>query len=651
MTTTSYFYQKHGLVKKTSLNLDINGYFCEHLFGTKAPGSSKGSYSGGLSIYAKHYLKDKLEIIDKNSNGLLWLKLSAEQFSFNENVYICCVYIPPSDSRIFRTADFNYWDEIEKGIELYSNLEKAFITGDMNGRISSLSDVLDFDKYLENDDLFIDISQIHPRSNKDSILDSHGRKLLDLCKSTSFIVANGRLGDDCNVGELTYCSAQGISTVDYLLVPATDLSLIHTFQVLSFNEFSDHAPLFFSFACYKPNFDSFTNETGSKTKERIFWDATNETLFLEKLRENYDVLLTNDNSDASLNDKATPFSSLLAETSMNVFGKFVKTRTCNSPTRKKIKSVWFNEECENARKDFARTRNSFLKHKNDATRQEFVRNRTKYNRIKTKAKKLYKRKEGQKLDDAAKKQPRKFWKKIKSLQKSKKACGKNLKIDDLFEHFRNMFANDADSQSENYTEENDILDPDLDLDISMEELKKAVFHQKNNKSYGLNNICTEVLKSSFVIISPFLLKLINQIFNSGEYPESWGRGIIVPIFKSGDANLAQNYRVITISNILSKVYSQVLLNRMTKWADMHDVMNNAQFGFKKGKSTTDCIFILHSITSKLLSSKQKLYCVFIDFEKAFDKIDRLKLWHKLILENVGSKMVRALQAMYSTVKA
>ena len=84
----------------------------------------------------------------------------------------------------------------------------------MNGRISNLSDILDFDKYLENNDLFIDISQIPPRSNKDNTLDLHGRKLLDLCKSTCFIVANGRLGDDSNFVELTYCSAQGISTVD-----------------------------------------------------------------------------------------------------------------------------------------------------------------------------------------------------------------------------------------------------------------------------------------------------------------------------------------------------------------------------------------------------------------------------------------------------
>ena len=115
--------------------------------------------------------------------------------------------------------------------------------------------------------------------------------------------------------------------------------------------------------------------------------------------------------------------------------------------------------------------------------------------------------------------------------------------------------------------------------------------------------------------------------------------------------MAQNYRGIIISNILSKIYSQILLNRLTEWADTYNILNESQFGLQKGKSTVDCIFILHSIISKVLSSKQKLYCVFIDFEKAFDKIDRLKLWHKLILENVSSKLVRALKATYISVKA
>ena len=210
-----------------------------------------------------------------------------------------------------------------------------------------------------------------------------------------------------------------MSTVDYLLLRYTELQLVHNFQVLPFNEFSDHAPLFYSFVCTDSNHDSFTTETDSVTEEKIVWDPAKETLFLNKLRENHELLLTNENSDASINEKVTAFSSLLAETSVNVFGKTIKTRPSSMPTRKKTKFAWFNEECENARKDFAKARNVFLKTKNGANRQDFVRTRTKYNRIKTKAKKLFKIKEGQKLNDEAKKQPRKFGK-IKSLRKTKK---------------------------------------------------------------------------------------------------------------------------------------------------------------------------------------------------------------------------------------
>lgn len=68
-----------------------------------------------------------------------------------------------------------------------------------------------------------------------------------------------------------------------------------------------------------------------------------------------------------------------------------------------------------------------------------------------------------------------------------------------------------------------MLDPDLDSDISLEELKRSVFHQKNNALYGLDNVYSEAIKASFDIISPLLLRLVNQIFNSGIYPDSWGR--------------------------------------------------------------------------------------------------------------------------------
>ena len=88
--------------------------------------------------------------------------------------------------------------------------------------------------------------------------------------------------------------------------------------------------------------------------------------------------------------------------------------------------------------------------------------------------------------------------------------------------------------------------------------------------------------------------MYNRLFANGEYPRLWGEGIIVPIFKGGNPDEAGNYRGITLINIMGKIYSQILLNRLNKWAETEEKNLDSQFGFQKGKSTIDCIspFIL-----------------------------------------------------------
>ena len=112
------------------------------------------------------------------------------------------------------------------------------------------------------------------------------------------------------------------------------------------------------------------------------------------------------------------------------------------------------------------------------------------------------------------------------------------------------------------------------------------------------------------------------MFNSREYPHAWGQCIISSIFKKGDLNDASNYRGITLISVLAKVYSQLLLNRLTSWTETYEKITDNQFGFQKGKSVQDCIYTLHAIISKVLNQGQKLYCIFIDYEKCFDKTDR-----------------------------
>ena len=94
----------------------------------------------------------------------------------------------------------------------------------------------------------------------------------------------------------------------------------------------------------------------------------------------------------------------------------------------------------------------------------------------------------------------------------------------------------------------------------------------------------------FINVATVLHSLFHRLFNNGEYPELWGKGIIVPIFKGGNIDDPNKYRGVCLINILGKIYSQVLLNRITKWLKLNEKLNDHQFGFQKGKSTADLFF-------------------------------------------------------------
>ena len=363
--------------------------------------------------------------------------------------------------------------------------------------------------------------------------------------------------------------------------------------------------------------------------------------------------LTMDINNEPVDDVVKNFTQFLHDKAFDIFGKTYINRNSSSYHKKQNKK-WFDENCKNAKIEFTRARNAFNRNKNDQNRRNFTRSRTKYNRVKHKARKIFKQNEGVRLNDLAKKDSRKFWKNIKLTYKKANSPSNSLNIDQLHEHFQKMFGDQTEpnQNNESRTEPNveANVNGDFDIEFTMTELRSAVFSQNNNKNPGMDSIPSEIIKASFDLISPFLLNLYNKMYSTGEYPRSWGESIIQPIFKKGDANDPQNYRGITLINVLAKIYSQLLLNRLTKWSAEHETITNNQFGFQKGKSTTDCVFLLHAIISKVLNSGENLFCCFMDYEKCFDKVDRLFLWQKLIKENVSCKFVRAVKSMYSTVK-
>ena len=193
-------------------------------------------------------------------------------------------------------------------------------------------------------------------------------------------------------------------------------------------------------------------------------------------------------------------------------------------------------------------------------------------------------------------------------------------------------------------------DHDLNKPISKEEIERAINKLKCGKAPGIDGVTAEMLKAGDKIVLDFFEKLFNQIFNEGIYPTEWAKAIVVPIFKKGDRDNADNYRGVSLISILCKCYTSILNARLYLWLeDTHTIVEN-QAGFRKNHSTVDHIFTLYSVAQKCLNSgKRKLYVAFVDFKKAFDSVQHNKLLEAVYKTGVKGKFFCALRAMYDSL--
>ena len=79
--------------------------------------------------------------------------------------------------------------------------------------------------------------------------------------------------------------------------------------------------------------------------------------------------------------------------------------------------------------------------------------------------------------------------------------------------------------------------------------------------------------------------------------------------------------------------------------------NQVSAGFSSGYSTTDHIFTLHALTEILKSRNKKLFCAYIDFQKAFDSVWRIGLWMKLLGNSINGKCFKIIYNLYQNIKS
>ena len=114
-----------------------------------------------------------------------------------------------------------------------------------------------------------------------------------------------------------------------------------------------------------------------------------------------------------------------------------------------------------------------------------------------------------------------------------------ISIENLHSHFKDLLGQIPENTENNEQTLEGQTNNELDLAITEQEIRKAVFKQKNGKSSGPDDISSELIKSAYDVIAPYILSLFNDLYDKSEYPESWGLGYIVPIYKGGDPKNAK----------------------------------------------------------------------------------------------------------------
>ena len=142
----------------------------------------------------------------------------------------------------------------------------------------------------------------------------------------------------------------------------------------------------------------------------------------------------------------------------------------------------------------------------------------------------------------------------------------------------------------------------------------------------------------------------NKLFSHAVQPKDLNINFLMTLFKKGEIEDPDNYRGIAIGSALGKIFSLILLDRLESVIQISHPISPNQIGFKKGHRTSDHIYVLKTIVDKIVKNeKGKLFVAFIDFRKAYDRINRTLLFLKLQRLGIQGLFYNNIKALYKSV--
>lgn len=629
--------------------------------------------SGGVLIAVKKSLDVNFQRILYDYNFLVVLKSSGLRFGNSKDLIIVAAYIPPYGSKYSSISMFDSLSDVLLNFD--PDVFNIMICGDMNAHTLLKEDIIVVEdsmcesigietlssNQLQCSSEMMELKLPIQRYNKDIKPDNsgYGTALVELCKNHKLCIYNGRACQDFGIGVETTTDK---SLLDYIIGSPYILSIATSFKISDFDPLmSDrHCALSISIkynTIHERSHSELVNQKVLSMMEYIRpkkWKPEKACDFTSNIDlANIHILLDGLN--------ALSIDELTAEMSKIMIDSAKKTLGHRNPTGKTIAKnrihnkakVRFTPELQQLRKDYLKSKKANNTVHDAWSKEIMVEKGRKYKKSLRSFMKMQNINFISNLRSLKSKNPKEYWGLLQNTGKE----FHSIPVNDFLEYFRDL------SQDENYLQEENmnykspehmkVLDTtDLNKPFTEIEIEKHIKRLKNGKSAGSDLVINEYIKYSAKQLMPLYTKLFNRIMCERRVPKNWLVGLIVPIYKNkGDRQDCNNYRGITLLSCFSKLFTSAVNERLNDFCEANGILKENQTGFRSGYSTTDHVFLLHTLIELFLSSNCSLFTAFVDFAKAFDSIPREALWYKLLKEGVAGNILDVIKSIYSDIKS
>ena len=220
------------------------------------------------------------------------------------------------------------------------------------------------------------------------------------------------------------------------------------------------------------------------------------------------------------------------------------------------------------------------------------------------------------------------------------------KADLLQDQFSSVFSDPSSElkKDPSFPSVSSVLD---DFLLSIQDFEDAIDEIHVNSAPGEDEVPAILLKSCKASLVAPLYLLWNYSFQNGKIDPCYLSQLIAPVYKGGSKLQSLNYRPISLTSHIIKVFERVFQKKIVHYLEKNNLLSCNQHGFRKGRSCLSELLSHFNDLFENLGNGEDSDTIYLDFSKAFDKVDHALLIKKLQLYGISGKVLKWIECFLS----